>query len=324
VTELEAWARAAESAALGVKGVSKSGGASASAGMGGMVLTTSHGFQGAFLGSSHSISAMAIVGEGTGMERDYDYTVAHHQADLMSAEAIGRSAGERTIKRANPRKTSTHRVPVIFDTRVASSLIGHLVGAINGASIARQTSFLRDKLGERIYENGVTIIDDPLRRRGLGSRPFDAEGVAGQRRALVEDGVLKTWLLDCATARELGMKTTGHASRGVSSVPSPSPTNLHLEPGTKSPADLIRDIEQGLFITDLIGHGANIVSGDYSRGASGFWIENGELTYPVSEITIAGHLSEMFRSLTPANDLTFRYGVNSPTVRVEGLTVAGR
>lgn len=324
VADLEELARAAESAALSVNGVSKSGGASASAGIGGLVLTTSHGFQGAYLGSSHSVSAMAIAGEGTGMERDYDYSAAPHRADLMSPEVIGRSAGERAVRRVNPRKTTTHRVPVIYDSRAATSLVGHLSSAINGAAIARQTSFLSGKLGERIFDRPITIIDDPLRVRGLRSRPFDAEGVAGARRAIVEDGVLRTWLLDCATARELSMRTTGHASRGVSSVPSPSATNMHLEAGARSPQEMIREIEQGLFVTDLIGSGANIVSGDYSRGASGFWIENGELTYPVSEITIAGHLIEMLRTLEPANDLTFRFATNAPTVRVEGLTVAGR
>nr|WP_208408159.1 metallopeptidase TldD-related protein [Variibacter gotjawalensis] len=324
VIDLEDLARAAEGAALSVKGVSKSGGASASAGIGGLVLTTSHGFQGAYLGSSHSVSALAIAGEGTGMERDYDYSQAPHRSDLMSPELIGRNAGERAIRRVNPRKTSTHRVPVVYDARAATSLIGHLVSAINGAAIARKTSFLSEKLGQKIFDQAIRIVDDPFRVRGLRSRPFDAEGIAGQKRFLIDDGVLQTWLLDCATARELGLQSTGHASRGVSSVPSPSSTNLHMEAGSESPGDMIRSIEQGLFITDLIGSGANIVSGDYSRGASGFWIENGELTYPVSEITIAGNLNDMLRSLTPANDLEFRYASNSPTVRVEGLTIAGR
>jgi len=211
----------------------------------------------------------------------------------------------------------------VFDTRISGSLVGHVASAANGASIARKTSFLREKLGQKILAAGVDIIDDPLRHRGQRSRTFDAEGVATASLKLVEDGVLKTWLLDCATARELDLKTTGHANRGVSSVPSPGPSNLYMAAGQQSPADLIADIEDGFYVTDLIGSGVNMVTGDYSRGASGFWIENGELTYAVSEVTIAGHLTEMFASLAPANDLTFRYGTNAPTLRVEGLTVAG-
>jgi PmbA protein len=320
---LEKLAREAEQAALAVKGVSKSGGASASAGIGGFVLATSHGFSGASIGSRHGISMTAIAGEGTGMERDYDYSSTLHAADLDSAAAIGHSAGERAVKRLNPRKIATQKVPVIFDPRVSGSLVGHLSSAINGAAIARKTSFLRDKLGQRIFAPGIDIIDDPLRKRGLRSRPFDAEGVAGAKRKLVEDGVLKTWLLDSATARELNLETTGHAQRGVSSTPSPGPTNLHLAPGQKSPRELIAEVTAGLYITDTIGMGVNLVTGDYSRGVSGFWIENGALTYAVGEITIAGHLSDMFMSLTPASDLTFRYGTNAPTVRIEGMTVAG-
>jgi PmbA protein len=287
------------------------------------VLVTSTGFRGAYLSSRHGISMTAIAGEGTGMERDYDYASTLHAADLDSPEQIGRTAGQRTVERLHPRKVPTQRVPIVFDPRVAGSLVRHLASAINGAAIARKTSFLIDKLGERIFAPGIRIIDDPLRPRGLASRPFDAEGVAGQRRALVDDGVLTTWILDSATGRELGLATTGHAHRGVSSTPSPGATNVHLEGGSQSPDALIADIAQGFYVTDLIGMGVNIVTGDYSRGASGFWIENGQRTYPVSEVTIAGDLSDLFRSLTPANDLTFRYGTNAPTVRVEGLTVAG-
>ena len=323
VRDLEELARTAERAATAVNGVTKSGGASASAGIGGMVLVTSSGFSGAYLGSRHGISIEAIAGEGTGMERDYDFSSARHGVDLEAAEKIGRSAGERAVKRLNPRKVSTRRVPVVYDHRVASSLIGHLSSAINGSALARKTSFLQKDLGEQVFAASITIIDDPRRPRGLRSQPFDAEGVATARRALVENGVLKSWILDCASARELGLTTTGHAQRGVSSVPSPGATNLHLEPGRASPQELIADIEDGLYVTDLIGMGANIVTGDYSRGAAGFWIEHGELTYAVSEVTIAGHLRDIFRTLTPANDLTFRHGINAPTVRVEDLTVAG-
>jgi PmbA protein len=323
VNALEARAREAEAAGLAVAGVTKSGGASASAGIGGLVLVTSHGFHGATIASRHGVAMTAIAGDGTAMERDYDFSSTLHAADLENAEAIGRRAGERAVKRLNPRKVATRRVPVVFDSRISGSLVGHVASAANGAAIARKTSFLREKLGEKIFASGIDIVDDPLRPRGLRSRPFDAEGIAGRRRKLVEDGVLKTWLLDCATARELDLQTTGHAQRGVSSTPSPGASNLHLAPGDRSPDQLIADIEDGFYVTDMIGMGVNLVTGDYSRGASGFWIENGERTYAVSEVTIAGHLSEMFASLTPANDLIFRYGTNAPTLRVEGMTVAG-
>jgi PmbA protein len=323
VDVLEARAREAEAAGLAVAGVTKSGGASASAGIGGLVLVTSHGFRGATIASRHGIAMTAIAGDGTGMEQDYDYSSTLHASDLEDARAIGRRAGERAVKRLNPRKVATRRVPVVFDSRISGSLVGHLASAANGASVARKTSFLREKLGEKIFASGIDIVDDPLRPRGLRSRPFDAEGIAGRRRKLVEDGVLKTWLLDWGTARELDLETTGHAQRGVSSTPSPSASNLHLVAGSKSPDELIGDIEDGFYITDMIGMGVNLVTGDYSRGASGFWIENGERTFAVSEVTIAGHLSDIFASIVPANDLVFRYGTNAPTLRIEGMTVAG-
>jgi len=323
VGALENLARRAEAAGLAIKGVSKSGGASASAGIGGVVLVSSNGFSGSYIGSRHSISMQAIAGEGTGMETDYDFASALHAADLDAPERIGTNAGERAVKRLNPRKVSTRKLPVVFDRRVSSSLVGHLASAINGSSIARKSSFLKDKMGAQLFAPGINIIDDPLRRRGLRSRPFDAEGVAVRRIALVADGVLKTWLLDSATARELGLTTTGHAQRGASSTPSPGASNLHLEAGAQDVDALIKDVGEGFYVTDLIGMGVNGVTGDYSRGASGFWIENGERTYPVSEVTIAGHLLDIFRSLTPARDLEFRYGTNAPTVRVEGLTIAG-
>lgn len=324
VTLLEERAKRAESAALAVKGVTKSGGASASAGIGGIVLVTSQGFRGAYLNSGQSVSMTAIAGEGTAMERDYDYSSALHSADLEPPEKVGRSAGERTVERLNPRKVDTKRVPVVFDRRVAGSLVGHLAGAINGSAVARKTSFLKDRLGERLFRSGIDVIDDPRRRRGLRSRPFDAEGVATRRLTVVEDGVLKSWFLDSATGRELGFATTGHAQRGVSSTPSPGASNLHLSAGADTPEALLADIADGFYVTDLIGMGVNQVTGDYSRGASGFWIENGRRSYPVSEVTIAGNLVEMFRTLLPANDLEFRFGTNAPTLRVEGLTVAGR
>ena len=324
VSELERRAIAAEEAALAVNGVTKSGGASASTGIGGMVLVTSTGFHGSYLRSSHGVSMTAIVGDGTKMERDYAFTSALHASDLESPASVGKLAGERTVARANPRKVATCKVPVIYDPRVSNSLVGHVIGAANGASVARKTTFLKDSLGKQLFNSNIRIIDDPLRVRGLRSQSFDAEGVATVKRALIDKGVLTTWLLDCATARELGLQTTGHAHRGVSSSPSPGAYNLHMEAGDVSPEDLIADIKEGFYVTDLIGSGVNGVTGDYSRGAGGFWIENGKLTYAVSEITIAGHLFEIFKSLIPANDLTFKYGVNAPTVRVEGLTIAGR
>jgi PmbA protein len=324
VDELEQRARAAEQAALAVQGVSKSGGASASAGIGGMVLVTSTGFCGSYLRSSQGVSMTAIAGEGTGMERDYDFSSVLHGADLAPPDRVGRKAAERAIARVNPRKVATCKVPVIFEPRVAGSLIGHLIGAINGVSIARKTSFLKDKLGAKLFKDNIRIVDDPLRKRGLRSQPFDAEGVVVKPMNFVDGGVLTSWILDSATGRELGLATNGHAHRGVSSSPSPGAYNLHMEPGKDSPEALISDIKEGFYVTDLIGSGVNGVTGDYSRGASGFWIENGKIGYPVSEVTIAGHLFDIFKSLTPANDLTFRYGVDSPTVRIEGLTVAGR
>jgi PmbA protein len=323
-SELERRAQEAEAAGLAVKGVTKSSGSSASSGIGGMVLVTSTGFHGTYLRSSQGISMTAISGEGTGMERDYDYTSALHASDLASPASVGRKAGERAVARVNPRKVATCKVPVVYDPRVSNSLVGHLVGAVNGASIARKTSFLKDRLGARLFADNIRIVDDPLRVRGLRSQAFDAEGVKVKRLAIIDQGELTSWLLDCATARELGMTTTGHAHRGVSSAPSPGAYNLHLEAGRATPTELISDIKQGFYVTDLIGSGVNGVTGDYSRGASGFWIENGEITYPVSEVTIAGHLLDMFKSLVPANDLEFRYGINAPTLRIEGLTLGGR
>jgi len=324
VALLEERAQRAERAGLAVKGVTKSGGASASAGIGGMVLVTSHGFRGAYLSSGQSVSMTAIAGEGTAMERDYDYSSTLHGADLDPPEKVGRTAGERTVERLNPRKVKSKRVPVVFDRRIAGSLVSHLASAINGAAVARKTSFLKDRLGQRLFRPGIQVLDDPLRRRGLRSRPFDAEGVATRRLAVVEDGVLASWILDSATARELGFASTGHAQRGVSSTPAPGPSNLDLAAGSDTPEALMADIAEGFYVTDLIGVGVNQVTGDYSRGASGFWIENGKRSYPVSEVTIAGNLIEMFQTLLPANDLEFRFGTNAPSVRVEGLTVAGR
>src|SRR5260221_667007 len=300
------------------------GGPAPSSGSGGMVLVSSTGFHGSYLRSSQGISMTAISGDGTGMERDYDFTSAPHASDLASPESVGRKAGERTVARSNPRKVETCKVPVVYDPRVSGSLVGHLVGAINGASIARKTSFLKDRLGEQLFSKDIRIIDDPLRGRGFRSQTFDAEGVKVRKHALIDEGVLTTWLLDSATARELGMVTTGHGHRGVSSSPSPGSYNLHLEARHGTPKELISDIKQGFYVTDLIGSGVNGVTGDYSPGASGFWLEKGHITYAVSEVTIAGHLLPIFKSMVAASDLKFRYGVNAPTLRIEGLTLGGR
>jgi PmbA protein len=323
VAQLEEIARAAEAAALAVKGVSKSGGASASAGIGGMVLVTSGGFTGAYLGSRHGASVEAIAGNGTGMERDYDYSSAVFEADLTDAAEVGRKAGERALARLAPRKVATTKVPVVFDPRVSGGLLGHLAGAINGSAITRGTSFLKDKLGQQIMAAGLTVTDDPHRARGLRSRPFDGEGISCQRRDIVADGVLTTWVLDLRSARQLSLKSTGHAGRGTSSPPAPGPTNLFLAPGSISRDALIGGIDQGFYVTELIGFGVNGITGDYSRGAAGFWIEGGALAYPVSEVTIAGNLKDMFLHLTPADDLVFRHGTDAPTVRIDGLTIAG-
>jgi PmbA protein len=314
----------AEEAALAVKGISNSEGGSAGWGFNTVAMAASNGFGRAYANSSHSLSASVIAGEGTQMEGDYDYTAAVFAADLESPEAIGKSAGRKAVKRLNPKKAETAAVPIVFDTRVSKSLAGHLSSAINGSSIARGTSFLKDKMGERIFPKGINIVDDPLRKRGLKSRPFDGEGIATQRLNLIEDGYLKTWVMDLRSARQLGLQTTGHASRGTSSPPSPSSSNLYLEPGEMSLEELMADIKQGLYVNELIGFGINGVTGDYSRGASGFWIENGEIAYPVSEVTIAGNLNDMFANLSVADDLQFRYGTDAPSVRVEGMTVAGR
>ncbi|HEY2067998.1 MAG TPA: metallopeptidase TldD-related protein [Rhizomicrobium sp.] len=316
-------AKAVEGAAMAVKGITNSEGGGAGYGRAGIALATSEGFYGRYAATSHSMGVAVLAGEGTAMERDYDSASARHLADLENAEIIGRRAGERAVARLNPRKVKSQSVPVVYDPRAASGLVGHFAGAISGASIARGVSFLKDKMGQAIFAKGISIIDDPHRIRGLRSKPFDGEGVRNRRWALIEDGVLQTWLLDTASARQLGLTTTGHAARGTGGPPSPSTTNLYMAPGNVTRDALMEDIREGFYITELMGMGVNGVTGDYSRGASGYWIENGKIAYPVSEVTIAGNLKDMFLNLTPANDLVFRTGVNAPTIRVEGLTVAG-
>jgi PmbA protein len=316
-------ARTTESAGMAVKGITNSEGGGASFSRAAVALATSHGFYGRYAGTSHSIGVSLLAGEGVGMERDYDQASARHAGDLRSAEDIGRRAGELAVRRLNPRKVKSQSVPVVFDERESSGLLGHFAGAISGSAIARGVSFLKDKMGEEIFAPGISIMDDPHRMRGLRSKPFDGEGVANRRRALIENGRLTTWLLDCASARQLGLETTGHAARGTGGPPHPQTTNLYMEAGTLSPEALIADIEQGFYVMELMGMGVNGVTGDYSRGAAGFWIEKGKLAYPVSEVTIAGNLKDMFRNVTPANDLVFRYGTNAPTLRIEGMTIAG-
>jgi len=316
-------AKRAEEAAMAVSGVSNSEGAQAAWGMNTVAVAASNGFARSYSNSRHSLSASVLAGEGTGMERDYDYASTVYGEDLRTPEDIGRSAGEKAVRRLNPRKTKTTAVPVIFDTRVSSGLVGHLASAINGVSISRGTSFLKEKMGEQLFQTSINIVEDPHRKRGLKSRPFDAEGIATRKRHLIENGVLQTWIMDLRSARQLGLETTGSASRGTSSPPSPSTSNLFLEAGELSPGDLMADIKQGLYVTELIGFGVNGVTGDYSRGASGFWIENGEISHPVNEITIAGNLLDMFAHITAANDLVFRYGTDAPTLRIDGMTLAG-
>ncbi len=321
---LEARAIAAEDAARAVAGVTNSEGADAGWSHTAISLATSEGFAERYQRSRHSISVAVLAGTGTEMEVDYDFSSTIHGADLDDPVAIGKSAGEKAVKRLGPRKVETAAVPVVYDPRVSRTMLRHLAGAINGAAVARGTSFLKDSLGHEIFAPGITIIDDPHRQRGLGSKPFDGEGVGGQRREVVSKGELGTWFLDQRSARQLKLKSTGHASRGTSGPPSPSASNLFLEAGEVTPEALIGDISSGLYITELIGMGVNIVTGDYSRGASGFWIEDGAITYPVSEITVAGHLAEMFAHLAAADDLVFRYGTDAPTIRIDGMTVAGK
>jgi PmbA protein len=314
---------AAEDAARAVPGVTNSEGGGASASQVAWALATSHGFSGSYGTTSYGLSASVLAGSGGAMQRDYAYHSARHRAQLDSAEDIGRKAGERAVARISPGKLASGAMPVVFDPRVGASLIGHLVGAISGASIARGTSFLLGKLGERIFAEGIHIVDDPLRPRGLRSRPFDGEGLSVSATDIVQDGVLQTWLLESASARQLGLQPTGHAARGGAGAPGVSTTNTHLANGQVSRDALIADIEHGIYITELIGMGVNGVTGDYSRGASGFRIEDGQITGPVDEFTIAGNLGEMFLNLTPANDLEFRYATNVPTLRIDGMMVAG-
>ena len=313
----------AEDAARAVKGVTNSEGGGASAGRSIVALATSHGFSGAYSTSGYSVSASVIAGQGDGMERDYAYDSVRFLEDLQSAESIGREAGERAVSRLNPVHFKSGSMPVVYDPRVGNSLLGHFVGAISGAAIARKTSFLLDALDTQIFDSAISIIDCPHRKRGLRSKAFDGEGLPTAKTKLIDQGRLTQWIMESASARQLGLQPTGHASRGVGGAPGVSVTNLHMGNGSVSKADLIRDIKHGVYITELIGMGVNQVTGDYSRGASGFLITDGEIGPPVSEITIAGNLKDMFKGLVAADDLEYRYSINAPTLRTDSMTVAG-
>ena len=313
----------AEAAALAIHGVTNSQGGSAGFGRTEIALATSAGFAGRYARTSHSVSASVLAGQGTAMQRDYDYHSTVHLAELDDAAGIGRHAGERAVARLNPVKPRTGRMPVLYDPRVSGSMLGHLAGAINGASVARGTSFLKERMGTRILPAGLSVIDDPTRRRGLRSKPFDGEGVATEALVLVEDGELRHWVLDGRSGRQLGLPSNGRASRGTSSPPSPSTSNLYLTGGTVTPAALMADIVEGVYINEMMGSAVNGLTGDYSRGAAGFMIRNGALAEPIAEFTVAGNLIEMFASLQPADDLTFRRGTDAPTLRIDTLTIAG-
>lgn len=320
---LVARAREAEGAALDVSGITNSDGAEAGWSRMMVTLAGTNGFSGRYGRTGNQLSVAVIAGNSGQMEVDYDFTAAVHEADLEAAELVGRRAGERAVRRLGGRKIATARMPVVFEPRLSNSLLRHLAGAISGPAIARGTSFLKDRLDTAIFAPEVTIIDEPRLPRGLRSRPFDGEGVASHRQAIVAGGTLTRWLLDLRSARQLGLESTGHATRGTSSPPSPAPSNLFLEPGSRSPKDLMADIDAGFYVTALMGMGVNQVTGDYSRGASGFRIEQGEIGLPVSEVTIAGNLLDMFRTLVPADDLVLKTGIDAPTVRIDGMTVAG-
>ncbi|RFD19151.1 TldD/PmbA family protein [Komagataeibacter melaceti] len=313
----------AEEAALAVKGVSNSNGASSSFGLSDIIIMTSAGFSGRYARTSHSVSVSTVAGAGTAMQRDYDYHSAVHLSDLEDAGLVGRRAGERTVARLDPVRPRTGRMPIVLDPRVSTSILGHLSGAINGVSIARGTSFLKDRMDSRIMPAGITIIDNPRRVRGPGARPFDGEGMLTAPQTLVEDGVLKTWALDSRSARQLGLKPNGCASRGTSGPPSPSLGNMHMTPGELTPTELMADIAEGIYITEMMGSAINGITGDYSRGAAGFMIRNGVLAEPVAELTVAGNLKDMFMRLVAANDLTFRQASNAPTIRIDDMMIAG-
>jgi PmbA protein len=323
VEKMNELADAAEQAALAVKGVTNSEGAEFGAGRDVVYYVGSNGFVGSYASSGFSLSVSVIAGDGA-METDYDFDSASHFADLQDAAGIGRTAGERAVRALNPRKGGTKKLPVVFDRRIAGSLIGSLAGAISGSAVARGTTLLKNSMGKQVFARGLTVVDDPFMKRGRRSRPFDAEGLLPQKRLIVDDGVLTGWLLDLRTARQLGLHSTGNAGRGASSQPSPRPANFYLQNGTQELSALLADIEEGFYVTQMMGGGGNPVTGDYSRGARGFWIEKGQIAYPVSEMTVAGNLKDIWLNMIPANDLgRLRYGIDAPSLRVDGLMVAG-
>lgn len=316
-------ALAMEESARAIKGVANSLGAGVSSGMGGLVLATSDGFSGSYMATNFARSVSVLAGEGTGMERDYDFDSRVFYADLDRAEDIGVSAAERAVKRLNPRKVPTASdVTIVFDPRVSRGIFGHLIGAINGASVARKTSFLRDDMEKQVMAADISIVDDPKIPRHSASRPFDGEGVNGAKMTMVENGVLKNWYLSTSLGKQLGLKTNGRGSRAGSGV-NASSTNVLVSPGHMTAADLIGSVKNGLYVTEVIGQGVNMVTGEYSRGASGYWIENGVLTFPVSEITIASNLKDMFKRIVLANDIDPKYSIAAPTIAIEGMTLAG-
>lgn len=321
---LEDRAREAEAAARAMPGVVNSDGATAGWSTARWLIATSHGFAGQHQASGFSLGASAIAGDGQTMETGYDGRSVRWHEDLPGAEAIGREAGRRAAARLGSRKIASTTAPVIFENRVAMSLIGPLVGAISGPSIARGSSFLKDKLGQQVFDDHVTITDDPHRRRGLGSSPFDDEGVATQKTDIIDRGVLTTWLLNSSSARQLGLETTGHASRGLAGPPGVGVSNLTVQPGAQDLAGLMASAGQGLLVTSMFGPSLNGNTGDWSVGCSGFWFENGELAYPVSEITVAGNLIEMYARLVPGADLEIRGASNAPSLLIDALAIAGK
>lgn len=321
---LEQLALQTEVHAIGVPGVSKSEGAGAGFAQAAWRMVTSGGFSGEHAATRYSLHASAIAGEGAGMERAGEGRTVRKHEDLPSPEEIGLEAGRRAAARVGPRKLASTTAPVIFDNRVAASVIGPLLGAISGPSVARGTSFLKDRLGQPVFAAGVTIVDDPHRPRGLGSKPFDDEGVANARRNLIDRGVLTTWLLNCPSARQLGLVSTGHAARGGAGAPGVSTTNLYVEPGESDQGALMRQAGSGLLVDSLFGPALNPNNGDWSIGVAGFWFEDGEIAYPVSEITVAGNLVDLYARLIPGSDLEFRSSVNAPSLLVDAMAIAGK
>ncbi|MAI05923.1 MAG: modulator protein [Alphaproteobacteria bacterium TMED87] len=317
-------AMSCEDSARSVSGITNSEGASAGWGKSSISLVASNGFNRSYQSSGGSLSVSVLAGQNSsGMEVDYDYSTSVYWEDLKDPEKIGRSAANRAKKRLGAKKIKSGKFPVIYEPRVARGILGHFITAINGNLVSKDTSFLRDKMGKQIFNKEISVIEDPHRKRGLRSKSCDSEGIQNKKRDLIEAGILKTWLLDLYSSRKLSLRPTGHASRGVASQPSPSVTNVYLDRGTLTPAKLISGIKSGLYVTDTFGQGVNYITGNYSRGIAGFWIDKGEIAFPVNEITIAGNLKDMFKNLIPANDLELSYGIDSPTIMIESMSIAG-